>query len=769
MSHGISVAGVSRAITDFYISARQMMHTVLSDGAGQRPHYSLRTLARMLEVTRVFAPQYGLAMALFEGMDMAFGTQLSTESLPLIVSSFYKNLAMLNMEQALSQRTLPKQQPDSRKQYVTLGHLYLPSGAYTRGNVPRNSSSSYVMTSSRVRLCTMVGRVVASMKYPVLLQGPTSSGKTALVEYLADLTDHVLIRINNHLHTDLQEYMGSFKTDVNGVLRFVEGPLVRAVRQGYWLLLDELNLAPPDVLEALNRLLDDNRELVIPDTGEKIKPHQEFMLFATQNPAGAYGGRKQLSRAFRNRFLELHASDIPNDELVEMVHTRCSVAPKHAEILVKVMTALQTRRSVSAVFAGRAGYMTPRDLFRWAARQPKDNKALEKMDWKSSMYHEGYALLVERIRKIDERQQVGDEIAKQMGISERFKSIAYDEEEFNGIDIRARASSLCSNIAWTSNFKRLFSLIFKCVSHSEPVLLVSETGTGKTTACQLVADIMGKKLHIVNCHQQTETADLVGGLRPVRRRDALCAALYDLAREFLTLRNVVPCSWTNADECLAQCLECSDQNDAKFKQIKSAHTKATALFEWEDGSLIKAMKNGDYFLIDEISLADDAVLERLNSVLDPQRSILLAEKGADDGINVELVTAHPEFRLLATMNPGGDYGKKELSPALRNRFTEIWCGSTGDMFDDFIEIAHKHLNAQYSVFGDALIVFCRWFNSVVPTSRGMAVTSRDIVTWCLLFSRLVSESHSQLTFIHCTSMVFLDGLQYVLACGLFMI
>lgn len=24
------------------------------------------------------------------------------------------------------------------------------------------------------------------------------------------------------------------------------------------------------------------------------------------------------------------------------------------------------------------------------------------------------------------------------------------------------------------------------------------------------------------------------------------------------------------------------------------------------------------------------------------------------------------------MNPGGDFGKKELSPALRNRFTEIW-------------------------------------------------------------------------------------------------
>ena len=44
-----------------------------------------------------------------------------------------------------------------------------------------------------------------------------------------------------------------------------------------------------------------------------------------------------------------------------------------------------------------------------------------------------------------------------------------------------------------------------------------------------------------------------------------------------------------------------------------------------------------------------------------------------DGAEVtEQVTALPGFRFVGTMNPGGDYGKKELSPALRNRFTEIW-------------------------------------------------------------------------------------------------
>ena len=85
------------------------------------------------------------------------------------------------------------------------------------------------------------------------MQGPTSSGKTSLVAYLAAQTGHKLVRINNHEQTDLQEYLGSYISNETGKLVFREGALVQAVRQGHWLLLDELNLAPSQVLEALNR------------------------------------------------------------------------------------------------------------------------------------------------------------------------------------------------------------------------------------------------------------------------------------------------------------------------------------------------------------------------------------------------------------------------------------------------------------------------------------------------------------------------------------
>ena len=86
------------------------------------------------------------------------------------------------------------------------------------------------------------------------------------------------------------------------------------MKEGYWIILDELNLAKSEILEALNRLLDDNRELLIPELQIHLKPHPSFGLFATQNPS-FYSGRKQLSRAFTNRFIKIYIDTINQTDL----------------------------------------------------------------------------------------------------------------------------------------------------------------------------------------------------------------------------------------------------------------------------------------------------------------------------------------------------------------------------------------------------------------------------------------------------------------------
>lgn len=51
----------------------------------------------------------------------------------------------------------------------------------------------------------------------------------------------------------------------------------------------------------------------------------------------------------------------------------------------------------------------------------------------------------------------------------------------------------------------------RCVQFEEPVLLVGETGVGKTAAISYLADMTGNKLVSINLSQQTDSSDLLGG------------------------------------------------------------------------------------------------------------------------------------------------------------------------------------------------------------------------------------------------------------------
>ena len=64
------------------------------------------------------------------------------------------------------------------------------------------------------------------------------------------------------------------------------------------------------------------------------------------------------------------------------------------------------------------------------------------------------------------------------------------------------------------------------------------------------------------------------------------------------------------------------------------------------------------------------MLERLNSVFEFEKTLTIPEKGDNN-----FMVANKNFVVVATMNPGGEVGKKELSLALRNRFTEMWVQS----------------------------------------------------------------------------------------------
>lgn len=378
-----------KQIVSFYKAAKRDSEERLQDGANQKPQYSLRSLFRALEYTRKAKRKFKLEKAIYDGFCMFFLTLLDRPGSKLMKQMILSHLLGSKM---------PAHQPFDT--YITV----------KTDSSPDDFVENYVQTKTVKEQLGNLARAVFIQRYPVLLQGPTSSGKTSLVRYLAALTGREFVRINNHEHTDLQEYLGSYVTDSTGKLVFHEGVLVRAVRSGSWIVLDELNLAPSDVLEALNRLLDDNRELFVPELQETIRAHPNFMLFATQNPPTMYAGRKMLSRAFRNRFVEIHVDEIPEEELSTILENRCKISPTHAKKMVDVMKDLQLQRQNSNVFAGKHGYITPRDLFRWANRVRvsgnPSNGSLQFNHRYEILAREGYYLLAERLRDDGEKAVV---------------------------------------------------------------------------------------------------------------------------------------------------------------------------------------------------------------------------------------------------------------------------------------------------------------------------------------------------------------------------
>lgn len=431
--------------------------------------------------------------------------------------------------------------------------------------------------------------------------------------------------------------------------------------------------------------------------------------------------RKQTSttQLLEKYVFHVNIEPLNENELIKIIEVQYPVLKTISNRMVLVFH-LFTRNEDDKVIPKSSRMVSTRDLFKWCLRSVVDfnvssqNSALKVLQDAIDIFCSSYSDIEERIKlaiQISTHLGIINEKGKYF-VNEYKPNISLNADYLHaGRGYLTREKDYANKkirFCFTRPSACLLERVMCCIMHKEPVLLVGETGTGKTSSLQYLANTIGRKLIVINMNQQSDSADLLGGYKPVDMKfmfaplkrefeDAFCS-FFSVEHNKKFLKNINYCFNTMRwdflvalmkKSCMAALDRLTKEDQAiileKWLQIKQKILKLEAqlkhknqlAFSFIEGSLVKAIQKGYWVLLDEINLANAETLECLSGLLEgTEGSLNLVERGDKKPIKRD-----PNFILFACMNPSTDVGKKDLPAGLRNRFTELFVEELTDKLD----------------------------------------------------------------------------------------
>ena len=324
-----------------------------------------------------------------------------------------------------------------------------------------------------------------------------------------------------------------------------------------------------------------------------------------------------------------------------------------------------------------------RDLFRWCSRASSVTDT--SLAGAEQLYQDAVDIFARFIPDQPIRLALAREIAFTLNISKE-RAVYFTESHKPNVSLKAAGlgvgrvlvpvsvsdsahSPTQSVFSITRHAACLLEAVARAVTAGEPVLLVGETGVGKTTSVQFLAEKTGRRLRVVNMNQQSDSADLLGGFKPVSLQRSLhklrvmftqlFCQTFSSSNNVKFLGHLDTCfndkRWSDALQLMTHTLK-SAMN--KVRNDKSLHKRwrdmksklnvsfdlvnrkdLAAVFAFIEGVLTEAIRAGDWILLDEVNMAPGPVLECLSQLLDSEGSVTLYEAGEHTS-----VPRHRNFR-----------------------------------------------------------------------------------------------------------------------------
>lgn len=468
-----------------------------------------------------------------------------------------------------------------------------------RDRLSPSPPSGLVQTDS-VKAALRELALLHSLRHPTLLTSSPSSGKSLLIHHLSGLlhpcSENNVVTI--HLadtSLDPRSLLGFHvsSTTEPGTFEWKEGVLVKAMKQGKWVVLKDIDRGSTDVLGVIKPLVESlgpgnwiGGRGVLPVPGHEVATaHDSFAIFATRSVSSKGGKHPKPIFFGSHKFAEVIVPSPSQAEVQWIVnHKFPRLTGRTCQAVTKLWEDMCTTANNFPSLGRGIGI---RELERfssrinWLAPVPRDEMEVDDA--------EGGALLSTIFTHVNHKEEIFlyardvffgagvltasarqfvDQAASvaghHLGLSAEHQAVTlhsrvpeFDiERDINGQStaIRLDRTRLLADpgagilqttsrpFAMHKPAVRLMGRLATSISLGEPILLTGETGTGKTSAVTHLATLLRKPLISLNLSQQTESSDILGGLKPI---DARVPGM-ELYQSFMRLFGVTLSSKKNA-------------------------------------------------------------------------------------------------------------------------------------------------------------------------------------------------------------------------------
>ena len=171
--------------------------------------------------------------------------------------------------------------------------------------------------------------------HAVNLVGPPGIGKSAVAEVAASLLGRSFTRISCSRSLTVDDLFGSYRPTLDAhsgeiLFLFQKGPLAIAIEQEGLVLLDEINLAPADVLGVLTALLSASPDAAF-ETRNQVLKRRNTIFIAAMNDVSVGGGRQELPRRLDELMTRVLLNPFSGDEVSTIAHGVCGNSFARAE------------------------------------------------------------------------------------------------------------------------------------------------------------------------------------------------------------------------------------------------------------------------------------------------------------------------------------------------------------------------------------------------------------------------------------------------------